>query len=157
MATRRWAKRPSRFGCKVVSDTALAVLVFLRRAGSYEEELGESRRDYPHTLRPTPTLVIGPAVGRLERELQEESSWIVKAEPLLDVWIYQPLPQARPQCRIVIITYRGTALMPETIPVVRHEHHQIGLFTTAEVAERSTPESYKRSIASCSQRSHEIT
>lgn len=83
----------------------------------------------------------------VERELQEESGWTVKAGPLLDTWIYQPLPQTRPERRVVIITYGCTVLTPEVDPVLSHEHKQIGLFTAAEVPGLTMPEGYKQSIA----------
>ncbi|WP_406153191.1 NUDIX hydrolase [Streptomyces sp. NBC_01023] len=93
----------------------------------------------------------------VERELQEESGWTVKAGPLLDVWIYQPLPHTRPERRVVIITYGCLVLTPQAVPVVSHEHREIGLFTAAEVPGLSMPEGYKRSISSWNQRSHEVT
>ncbi|MGY5131934.1 NUDIX hydrolase [Streptomyces nigrescens] len=83
----------------------------------------------------------------VERELQEESGWMVKAGPLLDTWIYQPLPQTHPERRVVIITYGCTVLTPEADPVLSHEHKQIGVFTAAEVPGLTMPEGYKQSIA----------
>ncbi|MFD3524556.1 NUDIX domain-containing protein [Streptomyces sp. NPDC058653] len=83
----------------------------------------------------------------VERELHEESGWTVKAGPLLDTWIYQPLPQTRPERRVVIITYGCTVLTPEVNPVLSHEHQQIGLFTAIEVPALTMPQGYKQSIA----------
>lgn len=83
----------------------------------------------------------------VERELHEESGWSVNAGPLLDTWIYQPLPQTRPERRVVIITYGCTVLTPEVEPVVSHEHQQIGLFTASEVPALTMPDGYKQSIA----------
>ncbi|NGN65422.1 NUDIX hydrolase [Streptomyces sp. A7024] len=83
----------------------------------------------------------------LERELQEETGWTVKAGPLLDVWLYQPLPHALPDRRVLIVTYGCVALTPEATPVISHEHKQIGLFTPEEVATLRLPDGYKRSIA----------
>jgi 8-oxo-dGTP pyrophosphatase MutT (NUDIX family) len=83
----------------------------------------------------------------LERELEEEIGWTVKAGPLLDVWIYQPLPQALPERRVVIVTYGCDVLTPAVAPVVSHEHKQIGLFASEEVAGLRMPDGYKRSIA----------
>ncbi|MEV0778602.1 NUDIX hydrolase [Streptomyces sp. NPDC050428] len=83
----------------------------------------------------------------VERELQEESGWTVKAGPLLDTWIYQPLPQTLPERRVVIITYGCTVLTPEVDPVLSREHQQIGLFTANEVPALTMPQGYKQSIA----------
>ncbi|MEN8656098.1 NUDIX hydrolase [Streptomyces sp. 21So2-11] len=93
----------------------------------------------------------------VERELQEESGWTVKAGLLLDVWIYQPLPQTLPDRRVVIITYGCLVLTPQAVSVISHEHREIGLFTAVEVLGLAMPEGYRRSIASWNQRSHEIT
>ncbi|MFI0983607.1 NUDIX domain-containing protein [Streptomyces sp. NPDC021093] len=81
------------------------------------------------------------------REISEESGWAVKAGPLLDVWIYQPLPETKPERRVVIVTYGCTVLTPDTTPVVSHEHKQVGLFTADEVPELRMPDGYKQSIA----------
>lgn len=83
----------------------------------------------------------------VERELQEESGWTVEAGPLLDTWIYQPLPQTRPERRVVIITYGCAVLTPEADLVLSHEHRQIGLFTANEVPALAMPQGYKQSIA----------
>jgi 8-oxo-dGTP pyrophosphatase MutT (NUDIX family) len=84
----------------------------------------------------------------VERELDEETGWQVKAGALLDVWIYQPLPETAPDRRVVIVTYGCAVLTPERAPVVSHEHKQIGLFTLDELPALRLPDGYRRSITS---------
>ncbi|WP_406463428.1 NUDIX domain-containing protein [Streptomyces sp. NBC_01622] len=83
----------------------------------------------------------------VEREIEEETGWAVKAGPLLDVWIYQPLPVAMPDRRVVIVTYGCVVLTPDKTPVVSHEHKQLGMFTADEVPNLVMPDGYKQSIA----------
>jgi len=84
----------------------------------------------------------------LEREIREETGWEVKAGPLIDggVWIYEPIPGRR----VLIVTYGCTVLTPDRIPVVSHEHKQIGLFAVDEASELRMPDGYKRAVASWS-------
>lgn len=86
----------------------------------------------------------GPEAA-LEREIQEETGWEVKAGPLIDgtVWIYQPIPGRR----VLIVTYGCTVLTPDRPPVVSHEHKQLGMFTAEEVPELNMPDGYKQAIA----------
>lgn len=81
----------------------------------------------------------------LERELSEESGWTVKAGPLLDggTWIYEPIPGRR----VLIVTYGCTVLTPDRVPVLSHEHKEIGLFHQHELAGLTMPEGYKQSVA----------
>ncbi|MFB0630458.1 NUDIX domain-containing protein [Streptomyces sp. AB3(2024)] len=98
-------------------------------------------------------LEIGPPTGSnpadrgpeetVERELKEETGWIVKAGTLLDTWVYEPVPGRR----VLIITYDCTVLTPEAAPIVSDEHSRIGLFAEREVAGLTMPDGYKRSIA----------
>ncbi|MFI0354256.1 NUDIX domain-containing protein [Actinomadura sp. 9N407] len=83
----------------------------------------------------------------VEREMSEETGWNVKAGPLLDVWIYQPLPESLPERRVLIVTYGCTVLTPGLAPVLSHEHKQIALFTADEVPALHMPDGYRRSIA----------
>lgn len=83
----------------------------------------------------------------VEREIWEETGWTVSAGPVLDVWIYQPLPETLPDRRVVIVTYGCTVLPPDIEPVVSDEHKEVGLFTAKEVPELNMPEGYKQSIA----------
>ena len=68
----------------------------------------------------------------LEREILEETGWEVKADPLIagGTWIYEPIPGRR----VLIITYGCTVLTPNRVPVLSHEHKQIGLFSAEEAA-----------------------
>ncbi|MFC5253430.1 NUDIX hydrolase [Streptomyces nigrescens] len=81
----------------------------------------------------------------LEREIQEETGWEVKAGPLIDggVWIYQPIPGRR----VLIVTYGCTLLTPDRTPVVSHEHKQLEMFAAGEVAGLNMPDGYKQAIA----------
>ncbi|AQA11934.1 NUDIX hydrolase [Streptomyces malaysiensis] len=81
----------------------------------------------------------------LEREIQEETGWEVKAGPLIDggVWIYQPVPGRR----VLIVTHGCTVLTPDRPPVVSHEHKQLGMFTADEVPELNMPDGYRQAIA----------
>ncbi|MFJ9901138.1 NUDIX domain-containing protein [Streptomyces sp. NPDC091280] len=83
----------------------------------------------------------------VEREIEEETGWAVKAGPLLDVWIYQPLPVAMPERRVVIVTYGCIVLTPDMDPVLSREHKQLGVFTANEVPHLTMPDGYKQSIA----------
>ncbi|MEC4020486.1 NUDIX hydrolase [Streptomyces sp. H27-D2] len=81
----------------------------------------------------------------VERELQEETGWEVKAGPLIDggVWLYEPIPGRR----VLIVTYGCAVLTPDRTPVLSHEHKQIGLFAADEVPLLNMPQGYKQSIA----------
>ncbi|MFI0218241.1 NUDIX hydrolase [Streptomyces lydicus] len=81
----------------------------------------------------------------LEREIQEETGWEVKAGPLIDggTWIYEPIPGRR----VLIVTYGCTVLTPDRPPVVSHEHKQLGMFTADEVPGLNMPDGYKQAIA----------
>lgn len=124
-----------------VSVKAVAVdahrRVLLLKNERQEWELPGGRLD---PLDPTPE-------DAVEREVREETEWKVKAGPLLDVWIYQPLPDTLPDRRVVIVTYGCQVLTPAAVPVASHEHKDIGLFTEEEVPQLRMPDGYKRSIA----------
>lgn len=77
------------------------------------------------------------------REVREESGWETGAGPLLDVWMYEPLPGRH----VFIVTYGCRRLGPETVPVVSDEHTQVGLFARDEAATLVMPQGYKDSIA----------
>ncbi|MGH4028786.1 NUDIX hydrolase [Actinomycetota bacterium Odt1-20B] len=79
----------------------------------------------------------------LEREINEETGWRVKSGPLLDTWIYQPIPDRR----VLIVTYGCQVLTPDATPVLSNEHKQLGLFDAAEVPTLNMPDGYKQSIA----------
>ena len=91
-----------------------------------------------------PTLLSFSPEAALEREIQEETGWDVKAGPLIDggVWIYQPIPGRR----VLIVTY-GCHTSTDAAPVVSNEHKEVGLFTAAAAAALRMPDGYKKSIA----------
>lgn len=84
----------------------------------------------------------GPEAA-VEREIREETGWTVEAGPLLDVWVYEPLPGRR----VVIVTYGCTVRTPDLEPAMSHEHKELGLFTAGEVPSLHMPSGYRRSIA----------
>ncbi|MFD8666242.1 NUDIX domain-containing protein [Streptomyces microflavus] len=98
-------------------------------------------------------LEIGPPEGSspgdsspeaaVERELREETGWEVEAGPVLDAWVYEPLPGRQ----VLIVTFACVVLTPDREPVVSHEHSRVGLFAEEEVADLNMPAGYKRSIA----------
>lgn len=81
------------------------------------------------------------------RELAEETGWPVTVEELLDVWVYEPLPETRPGHRVVIVTY-GCSTLTTAPAVLSHEHCEVGLFPLAAVADLPLPAGYRKSIAS---------
>ncbi|PYC63853.1 NUDIX hydrolase [Streptomyces tateyamensis] len=84
-------------------------------------------------------------VRRVETEIREETGWTATAGPLLDVWMYEPMPGRR----VFIVTY-GCTLDPadaDRPPVVSHEHKEVGLFRRAEIDGLTMPQGYKDSIA----------
>lgn len=87
----------------------------------------------------------GSPESALEREIQEETGWKVKAGPLIDrgVWIYEPIAGRK----VLIVTYGCTVLTPDQVPVVSHEHKQLGMFTADEVPTLRMPEGYKQAVA----------
>ncbi|PYC69170.1 NUDIX hydrolase [Streptomyces tateyamensis] len=76
------------------------------------------------------------------REVQEESGWDVAVGPLLDVWMYQPIPDRH----VFIVTYGCRRLGPEQAPVLSNEHKEIGLFARGQVVDLVMPQGYKDSI-----------
>ncbi|MBV6699398.1 NUDIX domain-containing protein [Kitasatospora aureofaciens] len=84
-------------------------------------------------------------VERVETEIREECGWNATAGPLLNVWMYEPLPGRR----VFIVTYGCT--LADTVahrpPVVSHEHKEAGLFHRGEIEALTMPQGYKDSIA----------
>ncbi|MEZ0070267.1 8-oxo-dGTP pyrophosphatase MutT (NUDIX family) [Streptacidiphilus sp. MAP12-20] len=76
------------------------------------------------------------------REVEEESGWKVKAGPVLDVWMYSPIPGRH----VLIVTYGCTGPEEDIPPAVSHEHKQIGLFSREEIPGLVMPQGYKDSI-----------
>lgn len=81
------------------------------------------------------------------REIAEETGWPVTVEELLDVWVYEPLPETRPVHRVLIVTYGCTALTAAPAKV-SDEHLEVGLFPLTAVAGLPLPTGYRTSIAS---------
>jgi ADP-ribose pyrophosphatase YjhB (NUDIX family) len=77
------------------------------------------------------------------REVSEESGWKVSAGPLLDVWVYQPVPARY----VLIVTYGCTAPLEDIEPVLSHEHKEVGLFSRDQVPGLVMPQGYKDSVA----------
>ncbi|WP_329586318.1 NUDIX hydrolase [Kitasatospora sp. NBC_01250] len=77
------------------------------------------------------------------REVQEESGWEVEAGPLLDVWMYRPIPDRH----VFIVAYGCQRLGEDCAPVVSAEHKEIGLFRKDKVADLVMPQGYKDSVA----------
>ncbi|MEU9074394.1 NUDIX hydrolase [Kitasatospora sp. NPDC048538] len=80
---------------------------------------------------------------RVVTEIQEESGWTATAGPLLDVWMYEPIPGRK----VFIVTYGCTATDADRPPVVSHEHKEAGLFHRHEVPGLVMPQGYKNSVA----------
>ncbi|MFJ1795357.1 NUDIX hydrolase [Kitasatospora griseola] len=80
---------------------------------------------------------------RVETEIREESGWTASAGPLLDVWMYEPLPGRQ----VFIVTYGCTATDAHQPPIVSHEHKEAGLFHRHEVPGLVMPQGYKDSVA----------
>ncbi|MFE2726334.1 NUDIX domain-containing protein [Kitasatospora sp. NPDC059327] len=80
---------------------------------------------------------------RVETEIREESGWTATAGPLLDVWMYEPVPGRK----VFIVTYGCSAADADRPPVVSHEHKEAGLFHRDEVPHLVMPQGYKDSVA----------
>ena len=77
------------------------------------------------------------------REISEESGWEVTAGPLLDVWVYEPIPDRH----LLIVTYGCTRPEQDVEPVLSFEHREVGMFTAEEVPNLVMPQGYKDSVA----------
>ncbi|MCO6007971.1 NUDIX domain-containing protein [Actinoallomurus purpureus] len=82
-----------------------------------------------------------PAVC-VAREIEEEASWPVTVQTILDSWVYHITEGVD----VLIVTY-GCRLDTDRPPVLSHEHKELGLFTDAEVPTLNMPDGYKHSIA----------
>jgi len=81
------------------------------------------------------------------REIAEELSAEVRAEAILDCWLYEVLPGRE----VVIVTYGVTRLDKGPLRI-SHEHKQWGLFTIEEIDTLPMPEGYRRSIRNWAER-----
>ena len=77
------------------------------------------------------------------REITEETGLPVTTGPILDSWLYH----IREGRDVVIVTY-GCHADGSQVPVLSHEHKQIGFFTRADVDGLNMPAGYRRSIQS---------
>ncbi|WP_329240710.1 NUDIX domain-containing protein [Actinoallomurus sp. NBC_01490] len=75
------------------------------------------------------------------REIEEEASWPVTVQAILDSWLYHIAEDVD----VLIVTY-GCRLDTDRPPVLSHEHKEIGLFTETEVPKLTMPDGYKRSV-----------
>ncbi|MFI0351096.1 NUDIX domain-containing protein [Actinomadura sp. 9N407] len=76
------------------------------------------------------------------REIAEETGWKAEAGPLLDVWVYEPIPRAR----VLIVTYGCHVVDTDTPPRLSHEHKEIALFGSDQVTGLKMPDGYKQSV-----------
>ncbi|OLF06164.1 NUDIX hydrolase [Actinophytocola xinjiangensis] len=77
------------------------------------------------------------------REILEETQWQVETGPILDSWMYYINAAEK---HVFIVTY-GCDPIGDIVPVVSHEHKEVGLFDERDVPALTMPEGYKRSIA----------
>ncbi len=75
------------------------------------------------------------------REMREELNLRVDVGPLLDAWVYEPLPEAR----VLILTY---GCVTEDLTGLAHsaEHEAVGLFREDELDGIELPPGYARSV-----------
>jgi mutator protein MutT len=76
------------------------------------------------------------------REIAEELDLDIEVTRILDSWVYEITPEVR----VLIITY-GCQERALRVPVLSHEHQQLGWFSIREVAGLPMPHGYKQSIA----------
>jgi len=83
------------------------------------------------------------------RELAEETGWLVTCGPLLDAWVYQPLPDTLPQRQVVVLSYGCPRIAPAVTDdvTITTEHRHACLFTPQEIVGLHMPDGYKRAIA----------
>jgi 8-oxo-dGTP pyrophosphatase MutT (NUDIX family) len=89
--------------------------------------------------------------GRLERdetpercvarEIDEELGLKVAVGPLLDCWLYEPVPDRN----VLIVTY-GCRLDGDATPRLSNEHRALGWFDRAALADLKLPTGYRRAI-----------
>lgn len=78
----------------------------------------------------------------VEREIQEETGLQVRAQQLLDTWVYQITPEAI----VLIVTYGCSA--PATKQFKLSNEHKAGQwFALTQIPALPMPEGYKQSIA----------
>lgn len=80
------------------------------------------------------------------REILEEAGLAVTIGPLLDVWVYQPLPDTEPDRRVLIVTF-GCTTAAVASPVVSDEHSEVAFVSLDALDGLPLPDGYRRSIA----------
>ncbi|MEV5487951.1 NUDIX hydrolase [Streptomyces bobili] len=76
------------------------------------------------------------------RRVGDEVGWSVSADRLLDVWLYEPIPDRQ----VLIVTYGCRVHAPDMPPANGDEREEIGLFDLAELPGLPMPDGYKGSI-----------
>jgi 8-oxo-dGTP pyrophosphatase MutT (NUDIX family) len=79
--------------------------------------------------------------GCVAREIAEELGLAVAVGPLLDCWLYQPLPDRR----VLIVTY-GCRLSGDAVPRLSDEHRDLGWFDRGALDGLALPDGYRRAI-----------
>ena len=77
------------------------------------------------------------------REIREELNIAVKVGPLLDAWVYEPLPERR----VLVLAYGCFA---QSLDGMSHgaEHKEVGSFAVGDLAEIELPAGYARAVGS---------
>lgn len=75
------------------------------------------------------------------RECREELGLDVTVGELLGSWLFQVVPDKR----VVIICFYAEAL-PDSEPVISHEHNAFGLYALDELDELNLPDGYRQAI-----------
>jgi 8-oxo-dGTP pyrophosphatase MutT (NUDIX family) len=78
------------------------------------------------------------------REIEEELGLVVRAEALLDAWLYDVLPGRH----VLVLTYGCIAADPTAKLRVSAEHREARLFSRTEVTSLHLPRGYRQFIDS---------
>jgi 8-oxo-dGTP pyrophosphatase MutT (NUDIX family) len=76
------------------------------------------------------------------REIAEELGLVVTLGPLLDCWIYEPVPARR----VLIVTY-GCRLTSDAVPRLSDEHRALDWFDAHALRTLALPAGYRRAVA----------
>lgn len=77
------------------------------------------------------------------REIAEETQITVATGPILDSWMYYIAPADK---HVLIVTY-GCHPLGDTVPVLSHEHKELGLFAPEDVPGLPMPSGYQQSVS----------
>jgi len=80
--------------------------------------------------------------GCVAREIEEELGLGVSVGPLLDCWLYEPLPGRR----VLIVTY-GCVARDDRAPALSDEHRALAWFDARALDALALPAGYRRAIA----------